>query len=188
MGPMRYIAFDLDDVLANLRDPLMTVLNRETGRDIHWRQWTEYELSGIYGASVERIMDWVHRFGVLEAATPEPWARATLEAVRRAGYRVAVVTARGWHPRGETLTWTWLARYALKVDEVHLVSGGRSKAEVLARLGAVEHYVDDHLGHLYPAQGSSKIRQLHVLDRPWNRHDAVLNRLYTLEDLVGLLD
>ncbi len=116
-----YVVFDLDDVLANLREELMTMLRLRTGRDIHWREWRSYKLDGLYGVSVKQILQWVMEEEVLEAAALERRAAETIEAARSAGYRIAVITARGWHPRGELLTWQWLERHALRVDELHLV-------------------------------------------------------------------
>lgn len=183
-----YVVFDLDDVLANLRDHLMTMLNRRTGRSVHWREWHQYELSSVYGAPVEAIMTWVREDAVLEAATLEPHAQAAIQAARAVGYRVAIVTARGWHPAGEQITRDWLRRHDLDIDSLHLVAAFGEKADVLRGLGPVVHFIDDHVGHLYPARSLAGVRQVHLLDRPWNRHDTVLPRLRGLEDLIDLLE
>jgi hypothetical protein len=187
MSAAPFVAFDLDDVLANLRDHLMDVLNRHTGRSIHWQRWDRYELSGVYDLSVEQILDLVLKQRVLEAATLEPLAQAALTASRAAGYRVAVVTARGWHPRGEALTRAWLERHGLRVDALHLVSSFDGKAAALGALGEVAHFVDDHVGHLYPALELPRVRQVHLLDRPWNRYDRTLPRVHGLQHFIDLL-
>jgi hypothetical protein len=179
--------FDLDDTLANLREHLMEMLNRRTGREVHWRQWHRYELVSVYEASVEQILAWVLEDRVLEAATLEEHAPAAVEAARAAGFRVAVVTARGWHPRGEAITRGWLRRHRLRVDALHLVPAFGSKAEVLARLGPVRHFVDDHAGHLLPARAVPSVGELHLLDRPWNRDDRTLRRLRGLDEFVKLV-
>jgi len=187
MSAPSFVAFDLDDVLANLRDHLMEVLNRHTGLSIHWQRWDRYELSGVYGLSIEQILNLVMEHRVLEAATLEPLAEAALAASRAAGYRVAVVTARGWHPRGEALTRAWLESHGLRVDALHLVRAFDGKAEALGALGDVAHFVDDHVGHLYPALRLPQVRQVHLLDRPWNRHDRTLPRLHGLEHFIDML-
>jgi hypothetical protein len=38
------IIFDLDDVLANLRESLYQTLTQVTGVDLHWRHWQHYAL------------------------------------------------------------------------------------------------------------------------------------------------
>lgn len=187
-GRRPYVVFDLDDTLANLREHLMASLNRRTGREVHWTEWRRYELVGVYGASVEQILAWVLEDRVLEAATLEPHAREAVASARRAGYRVAVVTARGWHPQGETITRRWLDRHGIHLDALHLVPAFGSKAGVLARLGPVEHFVDDHAGHLHPARALPTVRATHLLDRPWNRDDTTLNRLHGLDEVVRLLE
>ena len=83
-----FVAFDLDDVLANLRDSMMTMLRERTGKNIHWKQWQSYELGPLYGTSSEEIMEWVLEDKVLEAATLEPYARHAVEAARERGFRV----------------------------------------------------------------------------------------------------
>ena len=180
-----YVAFALDDVLANLREPLMCALNRRTGLDWHWHDWTEYKLCERYRATVEDVQRWLVDDAVLEQALPEPHAVECVAAARDAGYRVAVVTARAWHPRGEALTRDWLRTHGLRVDALHLVPIFTEKASTLRALGTVRHYVDDHAGHLHPARGI--VHRLHLLDRPWNRSDSALPRIHALPELSAAL-
>jgi 5'(3')-deoxyribonucleotidase len=187
-APRPFVVFDLDDTLANLREHLMAMLNRRTGRAIHWNDWRRYELVSVYGASVEQILDWVLKDRVLEAAHLEPHAVEAVRAAREAGYRIAVVTARGWHPRGEAITRGWLEANGIAVDALHLVAAFGSKAEVLARMGPVRHFVDDHAGHLHPARGLPSVGETHLIDRPWNRDDSTHNRLRGLDELIRLLE
>jgi 5'(3')-deoxyribonucleotidase len=183
-----YVVFDLDDVLANLREQLMNMLRLRTGRDIHWRDWRSYKLDGLYGVSVEQILRWVMEEGVLEAAALERKAREAIEVARSAGYRIAVITARAWHPRGEVLTWQWLERHTLRVDELHLVPVFGNKSEILKRLGLVEYFIDDHLGHLYPARELAQVHRVYLLDRPWNQDDDSLHRLHNLDEFIRVLE
>ncbi len=182
-----YVVFDLDDVLANLREHLMSMLRKRTGKDIHWHQWCEYKLEGLYGISGEKIMQWVHEDEVFETATLEPGAKEAVTAAKAANFRVAVVTARAWHPKGESLTADWLQRHELAVDELYLVPIFGDKAAILRRLGEVEHFIDDHLGHLYPAMQLPEVHQVYLLDRPWNRQDELLHRLHSLDEFTDLL-
>jgi len=187
-GPAPYVVFDLDDTLANLREHLMAALNRRTGLQVHWTEWRRYELVSVYGVAVEQILAWVLEDEVLESATLEPHAHDAVTVAREAGYRVAVVTARGWHPRGERITREWLERQGLTVDDVHLVPAFGSKAHVLARLGQVGHYIDDHAGHLHPARVVPGVRKTYLLDRPWNWEDTTLRRVRGLDEFVRILE
>ena len=182
-----YVVFDLDDVLANLREHLMSMLRERTGRNIHWRHWRDYELSGLYRTSNEEIMHWVREDEVLEAATLEPHAKDAIDTARSAGFRIAVITARAWHPRGDSLTRDWLQSHELSVDELNLVPLFGNKAEVLNTLGVVEHFIDDHLAHLYPARELPGVRSVFLVDRPWNRADRTLHRLHNLSEFTALL-
>jgi 5'(3')-deoxyribonucleotidase len=183
-----FVVFDLDDVLANLRDPMMTMLRQRTGKNIHWNQWQSYELGPLYETSSEKIMEWVLEDEVLEAATLEPYAKIAVEAARENGFGIAVVTARAWHPRGQGLTREWLEQHDLNVDELHLVPLFGDKAAILNDLGVVEHFIDDHLAHLYPASALPGVRQVLLVDRPWNRNDVSLRRLQCLGEFKALLE
>ncbi len=182
-----YVVFDLDDVLANLRDNLMEMLRKRTGVNIHWRHWNEYKLDGIYGVSVEEIMQWVLEDEVLESATLEPDAIKALQTAKSAGYEVAVVTARAWHPNGESITENWLNRYRLDIDQLHLVPIFGDKTTVLKRIGLVHHYIDDHVDHIYSAKALRSVQNVHLLDRPWNRNDDRLPRIHRLREFIDLI-
>ncbi len=185
--PKPYVVFDLDDVLANLRERMMSMLTERTGRNIHWSQWRDSELSGLYRTSDEEIMHWVQEDEVLEAATLEPHAKDAVDKAKAAGFRTAVITARAWHPRAEALTEEWLWRHDLSVDELYLVPLFGNKAQVLNELGVVEHFIDDHLAHLYPARELPGVRKVLLVDRPWNRADETLHRLHDLSEFTALL-
>ncbi|MDJ0862569.1 MAG: hypothetical protein QNJ82_10050 [Gammaproteobacteria bacterium] len=182
-----YVVFDLDDVLANLRDHLMNMLVRQTGHGIHWNQWHEYELGSVYQTTTERIMGWVLEHRVLESASLEPHAQPAVRTARQLGHRIAVVTARGWHPRGVQLTEEWLVANGLDVDELHLVPAFGDKSNVLRKLGRVAYFVDDHVGHLYPARTLPEVCETLLIDRPWNRKDRQIRRLFGLDEFVELL-
>ncbi len=183
-----YIVFDLDDVLANLRDHLMAMLWRKTGRHIHWNDWQQYELGSVYEASTEIIMQWVLEEQVLESASLEPHAVRAVQAAKARGYAVAVVTARGWHPRGRRLTEDWLGNYGLDVDELHLVPAFGDKSGVLRDFREVAYFVDDHVGHLYPARDLPEVKKVLLVDRPWNRQDREMHRLFGLDEFIRLLE
>ena len=182
-----YVVFDLDDVLANLRDHLMCMLRHQTGQDVHWEEWHQYELGSVYNTTAEVIMGWVLEHQVLESASLEPHAQVAVHAARQCGYRVAVVTARGWHPRGKRLTEEWLARHGLDIDELHLVPAFGDKSGILRGLGSVAYFIDDNVGHLYPAQALPEVGETLLIDRPWNRQDREIRRLFGLDEFVELL-
>ncbi len=182
-----YVVFDLDDVLANLREHLMSMLRHQTGQNVHWNEWHQYELGSVYNTTAEVIMGWVLEHRVLESASLEPHARVAVHAARQSGHRVAVVTARAWHPRGERLTEEWLTEHGLDIDELHLVPAFGDKSGVLRGLGSVAYFIDDHLGHLYPARVLPEVGETLLIDRPWNRQDREMRRLFGLDEFVDLL-
>lgn len=68
-----------------------------------------------------------------------PGAAAALQALKRAGHELVVVTART--PRVETLTAAWLAYHGITVDRMHFLEGG-SKLVTCQREG-IELFVED---------------------------------------------
>jgi hypothetical protein len=184
---MKTAVFDCDDVLANIRELTAEVLSGLCGRSIHWNDWDTYDLSVTYGVETDRCLAAFVEHRVLERATPEPHAKETLLAASEAGLRTMVLTARDWHPDGESLTQKWLAAHDLVVDELRLVSVQASKVAALEDTDAV-FFVDDNPRHVIEAEGSTHVRTPILMSRPWNRGVTVRHRIGHLGELAPFLN
>lgn len=185
---MSYAIFDLDDVLANLRDPIQAALTKSFGKDIHHRDWDRYDLADIYNVPLGEIIDAFLEHEILDHAVPEAGAQEAMAAARAAGHRVAVLTARGWHPNGTVLTRQWLGDHGLLPDELHVVELHRRKEDELHRYGRVAWMIDDNLAHVHGAAATGLVDTVVLMTRPWNRaghHDARVNDLFEYAELIA---
>lgn len=175
------IVLDLDDVLANLRESLYQILTPATGVDLHWRYWTHYDLEQHYAL----VKDYLNRIlienQVLETCQPEPGAARATQALRQLGWRIAIVTARGWHPHADLISRDWLQTHGIVYDYLQVVPLGGNKLEALKPLSKVELAVDDHPDHV-KRYVRANIPAL-LMDRPWNV-DFPGERIYSLEAMV----
>lgn len=174
------IGFDLDEVLCNLRDGTMAALRRRHGYYPHWSEWTTFGHNRAHGVSDEEYLRIIVEERILEAAALEPFAREVIDDCHRLGFRTAVITARGYHPRGEEVTREWLDRHALKIDELRIVKFGESKVDVIRALGPVRAYIDDNADHIDALYAAGVGGDLRMISRPWN---ADVDAFYRLKDL-----
>lgn len=181
MSDRETIVFDLDEVLANLRDPIMRAMHKASGKLIHHREWEKHDLTQAYQVSNEVLLEIFCEHAVLQSAHPEPGARETIDLAKRCGFQVAILTARAWHPEGAAITEDWLYRHRIEPDFLHLVNLHEKKSDLVADYGAVRFLIDDHPGHI---QDISKLVNVHravLRDRPWNKHMREYLRVCSLE-------
>ncbi len=184
---MSYAIFDLDDVLANLRDPIRAALAKAVGKDIPHHEWNRYDLAGIYNVSWEEILDAFLEHDILDHATPEPGAQEALAAARAAGHRVAILTARGWHPKGDALTYQWLGDYRLLPDELRVVEMHRKKEEELTFYQQIAWMIDDNPAHVHGAEATGLVDTVVMMDRAWNATSEHPTRVKDLFEFASLL-
>lgn len=183
---MKIAVFDLDDVIANLREPMAEALNRVSGRKLSWHQWHRWELSLLYDLSHDEMLAALVEHEVLERAKPEPFARETLALFMDHGYTPVVATAREWHPNGSEITQAWLSAHDVPVAHVRLVALDGSKAEEVSPLGAIYWFIDDNSRHVEEAHAHG-VPSVAVMDRPWNQETCVGHRVQCLREYQSIL-
>lgn len=176
------IILDLDDVLANLRESLCQTLGQAAGSRLHWRDWRHYDLRQHYPEIADRLEPLLIATRTLESCQPEPGAATATQALGSLGFKVLIITARGWHPQGETLTRAWLKDHGIYHDELAVVPLGSNKLAALSPTHAVALAVDDHPSHVvqYRQAGIPAL----LMDRPWNATFPG-ERIYSLDALVA---
>ena len=179
-----WIGFDLDGVLAESHHGMAQAMAIETGRPVDWRDWHRYDFFNHAGVSSERFLNLIVEHRVLEQAPPAPGAVACVAALRAAGARVAVVTARSFHPRAAAVTRDWLDEHGMAVDVVHITSHSGSKLEVLTAQGVVA-YADDYDASIDALARAGLCSHLYLVDQPWNRHRTDLARIGSAAELAA---
>jgi hypothetical protein len=102
------------------------------------------------------------------------------------GARVAIVTARAYHPQGRSVTEAWLSQHGFDIDELVLTSHSTGKKETLDRLDVVG-YLDDYDGHIDALRGTGRCEHVYLCDQPWNRHRLDLPRVRDPVEFVATL-
>lgn len=178
-----WVAFDLDEVLCNLRDIACESFRRRTGINIHWQQWSAYEMYWSYGMTQSAFEAMLIEDRALERVTPEPNARRVVSAAGMAGFRTAIITSREYYPEGLAVTREWLRMNHIAVDEIILTGRTLTKNDALRQLGDTRIFVDDFPVNLHKALEVDPAPELYLLDRPWNRTDRRHRRVHQLIDL-----
>ncbi|MBO9471505.1 hypothetical protein J7355_15555 [Endozoicomonas sp. G2_2] len=182
----RTIALDVDDTLANLRDPIAAMISRELAVDVDWRHWTDYVIHERFKLPLARFLTLLIEHEVLEHIALEPDARDSVEQLRAMGYRIEAWTARQFHPRAREITAHTLAPLGIGANDIVLFGQGESKATLLAERADVAFLVDDNAGHL-AATGHGASDRTVLMDRPWNRGVAA-RRVHCMADVPILAE
>ena len=178
----KWIILDVDDVVLNFRQSLVESF-RANGLDIPWESWTNYHHVKIYNLPDEQAFhQHLITAKVLEKADLEPGCHEALGAIKEHGYKIGLLTARGWHPEGYKITQDFVGQHGLPVDKIVVSSGHLAKkSDYLTQFDGVTHgYLDDSIHHVedFRAKG---INNSYLLDRPWNKH-SLLARVYSLDE------
>lgn len=183
------IIFDMDDVVAKMRERMSETLTKMSGKVVPHESWHTICCHTLYG--VEFCADTMVRERIIERCEPEPDAQFAFQALHDKGFHIVIATARGWHPQGHELTQEWLERHGLPHDELHVVGlgEGSSKADVftaVSRDRPIQAFIDDQLRYLQQADDHPSVDQVVVMDRPWNR-DTPLPRVTSLREFAHLM-
>ncbi len=177
--------FDCDDVLANLRvvvlDQLSVMLNRPVLLEelIHW------DLSTTFGKHID--VDEMFRGIALETIPVEECAQALTRLLKQQQYRIEIVTARGYHTHAAQRTLNWCKMHNLPVDRVHVVPLHGEKRTTLANMGQIDLYVEDNHDHVEAAHELDNVRNIFLMNRPWNQHCEFGTRVNDLFDVFNHL-
>ncbi|WP_018234339.1 HAD family hydrolase [Thioalkalivibrio thiocyanodenitrificans] len=180
-----YVVFDMDDVVANIGPLILEALNERTGKSFSLEDWHTYDLAQIYDLSYSQMLQALYDHKVLERATPAKGALEVMGLARDAGFHVGILTARGWHPEGRSISERWLADNGLMVDRLHVLSPDECKAEVICEFGDVELFIDDYHKHVLAVHESGKTRKTILRNQPWNRSIDFDHRVGCLSELAS---
>lgn len=175
MTKPNYIIFDMDDVVAKMREPMSEHFNEVSDRYIHHEDWHTLDCIELYDVPFDA--DHMVEKRIIERCVPEEDAKATFDRLHELGFRIAVATARGWHPKGAELTEEWLHNHGLHQDEIHVVelAGGAGKSAVfdnIAKKGRIAGFIDDQDKYLKQSFNHDAVEKTYAMTRPWNKHSV----------------
>ena len=87
--------FDLDDTLFDFKNELYSAIRDRTGHDVHWSNWTTYDLTKSYPGLQypEMIQAWIDE-GIIERAKPLQHAKRVVDYFKSIGYGILAVSRR----------------------------------------------------------------------------------------------
>lgn len=172
------VAVDLDGVLINLQDKLVSFHNRRYGTNTRTEEIVHYDLDDIWKVGEEefirRIMEF-YRSQEFSEVEPIEGAVSGVEELSRE-FDLIVITARP--PEIETATISEISRHfpgkfkeVILTDSLSLDSKWRGKADICLDRG-VEIAVDDFYRNVQEC--ASKGIYSILFDAPWNREHEFL--------------
>lgn len=172
---------DLDDTLIDLKTTLMDGLNFHYGYNLHWSEWVLGQVQNYYGISHSEFQDVViERMQLFKDIKPLPHARDFLRDLRVHNFHIAIVTARdGFIPNAYEKTKEYLEKYDLMYDELITTKGGQ-KVDKTRHLGTIEFVLDDSETNCLQFAECDFVKNVFLVDTPWNKKLKGVERIYTL--------
>lgn len=184
---------DLDDTMASMREPLHHILNEESGKDLHWSQWDSVMADVLYGVSGERFFELALQHRLIEKMEPHKETRQFMEHLSDIGVETTILTARGWHPRGLTVTEGWLRYWDIPYSRVKICELADTKADYIQDMDKVLFTVDDSSRHCNGyARSANRPHHVFAYDMPWTKHgldtDQGIHTIKNLWDIVEIIE
>lgn len=161
-------AIDLDDCMASMREPLHHMLNEESGLQLHWSDWEKLHVESLYGVTSDRFFELALQERLIERMEPHAEAVEFMTRLADAGIHATVLTARGWHPRGLTVTEGWLRNWGIPFTEVVVCGVQDVKADYIQDMDKLLFTVDDSSRHCNQySSGANKPEYVFAYEMPW---------------------
>ena len=188
---MSTIWFDVDDCLTDTAPVIAQSMRRLTGIEMEPADWSHLNLLELYQLGpkdMDRVRDFWRKDELLERVEIFPHAKETLLVLHEAGYKIGLITARGWHPHGEQITRNWASSHHLPIEQVILTTIDQSKSECLKKIKTnVAGFVDDSAVNVHSAdkEGWPSV----LLTRPWNANwPGNLERISDIQEFPDWLN
>lgn len=139
------LAVDIDDVLAQFMPALIRFHNDSYGSQLTMDDFHSYDFHRVWGGSPSECQDKMDAFFdshyFVDGIEPMQGSRDTLEALKRLGYELHIVTSRQYKVAEHTMT--WIRKYYDNVfSDVHMgnhyarTGTHRSKSQICKDIGA----------------------------------------------------
>lgn len=176
-----YAVFDLDDTLLNLHVPLIEMLNQRTGMNRCPKTVETFTIEEDYGIDQKTFFKWAEESMVLESGIIHDGAVELFRTLREQDTRIAIITARGWHPNAMQVTEDWLHLNGLVPDELHIVSMACNKNNSTRHMKKVRLAVDDREHHVH--HFSKLTENAFLYKQGWNKHATAHVHIENLKQL-----
>lgn len=178
----RNVVLDLDDCLANFRDPMCSLLNEKTLNTLHWNAWHSYNVGEtFYGITEKQFCDYIIEHNILENIKPHDESKSLLSELNNRNYNIIIISSRGFHPNAEEVTKKWFIEHDIPFDEIYITKHGMKKAD-LVKDRKLTFAVDDNIDNCETFVEAGNCDHVLLYDMPWNQN-CDLSRIKTLNDI-----
>ena len=179
---------DIDDTICDLCPYLVEICNKMTGKNMTVQDWHSYSVYLLYGISQEDYFAMCESDRILSEPKPILLAQETLSTLIRKGYKVILLTARGWHSDAYNITQEWLLKHKFEYHELHILPLDKSKAEYIKEniADTVDIIIDDNAAHIESFVNNNISDVICLIDQPWNRSHTHLDK-YRIDHIVQIL-
>lgn len=175
------IACDVDDVICNLQEVVISLFNKRFGSHYTIDNFTDYDIMNILPTQDGIVMrDMYGESGLYNKVKPIAKAKESLQKLMNMGHQVYLVTAAVPKTYGEKVE--FIQRHFPFIDESHIVCMQHKwmfKCDVM---------IEDNLQTLLEKPYYHRI----LMDRPWNQSnkDYVydIHRCTNWDEIVGVIN
>lgn len=165
-----HIIIDMDEVVADTLPPIVDHLNVLCNTSVCSTEITNYDFTNFFDITQDILHGVFVDNNIIENVVPLEDAIEALHRIRKLGYKIHIVTARGWHKDGVHITMDWLDTHGGIYDSVTVMDGRfQSKSEAYQKVSdRFAYIVDDGLHNIDDAVHSEIVDEVVIISAPWN--------------------
>lgn len=184
---MKTIVFDLDDTLANLKDPMVDCLNSLTGKNLQSSDLFKFDTTDIYGITNQDFFNCLINNDILDNLEPFIETRTLLTDLLKNDYNITIITSRAYHPDAFEVTKNWFAKYEIPYSRIIISEHGKKKSDYVTKEENVILFIDDRIENCEDFIASRKAYNVRLFDAPWNQQSSIA-RVANLSEVRQLLN
>lgn len=191
---IKTIVFDIDDTIADLKNPMCQALNKYTGKTIHWNDWNKFNITDqdLYNISYSELCDVLINGNILQNIIPLKETREVLTEIKSRGYNLVYITARGYHPNAYNVTKQWFADWNLPCDSLYICEKGKTKPEYVKDYKDIRMFIDDRFDNCKDFRSEKSKTTVVLKNEPWNVYshgqDGYDYKIDNLNEVITLLE
>lgn len=176
------VILDIDDTLANFREPACKLFKEKTGKDIPWKQWNCYRLDKIYNIPVNDLLNYVIYGNMLEKLKLHDGSKKLVNRLYEKDFNIKIISSRNYHPHAFDVTEEWLKKNKIPFNSLHISGNGIKKSSFVEKDENVVLAVDDNIDNCVDFIKNGKVKNPHLYTMPWNRHSD-MNRFHNINEI-----
>lgn len=176
----KILGFDIDDVIADFWDVGIKIFNRKYGVNATKDQFVTFtSMNDIYNIDYPEFYETIVGEGLLEQMEPYSNVPEIMQDIYNQGHEIVLITSRSFHPDSYNVTKAFLDRNDIPFHKLFIKESGKSKADYIEK--GMYSFVDDLPANLHDVKASNKVRNLILMDQPWNRDTKDFARCTALD-------